>query len=44
VRLAYAIENTCSKDDICEECLSDIYFGDGVRGLDPAARYRVIRR
>jgi len=39
MRVAYAIEDRFSKDDILELYLSHIYFGNGARGIDAAARH-----
>ena len=39
VRVAYAIESTFSKDEILELYLSHIYFGNGARGIEAAAKY-----
>lgn len=39
VRVAYGIESTFSKDEILELYLSHIYFGNGARGIEAAAKY-----
>jgi 1A family penicillin-binding protein len=39
VRVAYDIESTFSKDEILELYLSHIYFGNGARGIEAAAKY-----
>jgi penicillin-binding protein 1A len=39
MRVAYAIEDRFSKDEILELYLSHIYFGNGARGIDAAARH-----
>jgi 1A family penicillin-binding protein len=39
VRVAYAIESRFSKDEILELYLSHIYFGNGARGIEAAAKY-----
>jgi penicillin-binding protein 1A len=39
VRVAYEIEDRFEKDEILELYLSHIYFGNGARGIDAAARH-----
>ena len=39
VRVAYEIEDRFDKDEILELYLSHIYFGNGARGIDAAARH-----
>ncbi|HEV8253202.1 MAG TPA: PBP1A family penicillin-binding protein [Vicinamibacteria bacterium] len=39
MRVAYEIEDRFSKDEILELYLSHIYFGNGARGIDAAARH-----
>jgi penicillin-binding protein 1A len=39
IRVAYAIEDRFTKDEILELYLSHIYFGNGARGIDAAARH-----
>ena len=39
VRVAYEIEDRFEKDEVLELYLSHIYFGNGARGIDAAARH-----
>ena len=39
IRVAYEIEDTFAKDEILELYLSHIYFGNGARGVEAAARH-----
>src|SRR5207253_2767893 len=39
VRVAQEIEDTFSKDEILEMYLNHIYFGNGARGIEAAARH-----
>jgi penicillin-binding protein 1A len=39
IRVAYEIEQRFEKDEILELYLSHIYFGNGARGIDAAARH-----
>lgn len=39
MRVAYEIEERFSKDDILELYLSHVYFGNGARGIEAAARH-----
>lgn len=39
IRVAYAIEGRYAKDEILELYLSHIYFGNGARGIEAAARH-----